>query len=170
MSSKFNNFLKVFFALTVALLLINSNSINVSAKTPESYNLIPQKTMPGNAIYKLKRAKEKVFLFVAFSQKSKFSYRQVLLGKRLSELISLVDKKDALNVANASQRFAYEAGMLTETTSKNKGEYRQTTLFLFEKYKPILEELRDNFPANSARWLLIQQDIDTLGILSDKLK
>lgn len=170
MSNKFNNFLKIFFALAATLLLINSESINVLAKTPELYNLIPQKTMPGTAAYKLKRAKEKVFLLVALSQKSKFSYRQVLLGKRLSEIISLVDKNDALNVTNASQRFAYEAGMLAETASKNKERYGQTTLLLFEKYKPILEELRDNFPANSAHWLLIQQDIDTLNILSDKLK
>ena len=40
----------------------------------------------------------------------------------------------------------------------------------FKEYKPILEKLRDIYPANSSFWMLIQYDIDTLDILSKKLE
>lgn len=140
------------------------------AQSPESFNLPVQLTLPGNPTYQFKRLKEKVNIIFKFSKQSKFSYRQELLEKRLSELVSLVEAKNANEIANSSQRFAYQAGVLAENSYKANKEERELIISLFEKYKPILEKMRDNFPANSPFWLLAQQDIDTLNILSGRLK
>ncbi|MBU0671164.1 hypothetical protein KKF29_03325, partial [Patescibacteria group bacterium] len=73
-------------------------------------------------------------------------------------------------IANASQRLAYQAGVFAESSITCGKNEKELVLSLFIKYKPILEKMRDNFPANSPFWLLSQQDIDTFDILSGKLK
>lgn len=140
------------------------------ANTPESFGLTTQLTLPGDSKYPVKRLKEKVTEFFKFTHKSKSAYREVLLEKRLSELVSLIESKNINDVANSTQRFAYQAGKLAEGSYNDGSERKNEILAIFEKYKPILDEMRDNFPANSAFWLLSQQDIDTLNILSDRLK
>lgn len=144
---------------------------NISlAKSPESFGLTFQETRPGNSKYQIKRLKEKTNEFFKLSRKSKSAYRQILLEKRLSELVSLIENKNTNEIANSTQRFAYQAGKLAEGSYKDKSDRKKEIIDVFEKYKPILNEMRDNFPANSPFWLLSQQDIDTLNILSDKLK
>lgn len=160
-------FLSIFVFLSFLLLLPK----NILAKSPESFGLTPQKILPGDSKYQVKRFKEKVTEFFKLSYKSKSSYRQLLLEKRLSELVSLVENKNANEIANSTQRFAYQAGKLAEGSYKDKSSDRKKEIIdVFKKYKPILDEMRDNFPSNSPFWLLSQQDIDTLNILSDRLK
>jgi len=140
------------------------------ASSPESYGLTTQLTLPGDSKYFLKRLKEKTTEFFKITHKSKSAYRQILLEKRLSELISLVENKNQNEIANSTQRFAYQAGKLAEGSYNDNSLRKNEIIALFEKYKPILDKMRDNFPANSPFWLLSQQDIDTLNILSDRLK
>lgn len=140
----------------------------VFAQTPESFGLVPQKTLPGGSAYTFKRLKEKIMEFFKFSHDSKFTYRQELLGKRVSEYVSLIENKNQLELTGASQRVAYEAGVLAE--SANSSDEKVTLVSLFGKYKPIMAKMRDNFPANSPSWLLSQEDIDSLDILTGKLK
>ena len=140
----------------------------VFAQSPESFGLTPQKTLPGSSGYVFKRLKEKITEFFKFSKQAKFYYRLQLTEKRLSELASLVEAKSINEIANSSQRFAYQAGILAENAFNE--ENKTIVISNFEKYKPVLEKLRDNFPANSPFWLLTQQDIDTLNILSSKIK
>ena len=140
------------------------------ASSPESFDLTTQITLPGDSKYPAKRLKEKVTEFFKFAHKSKSAYREVLLEKRLSELVSLVENKNINDIANSTQRFAYQAGKLAEGSYNDSPERKNEIISLFEKYKPILDEMRDNFPANSPFWLLSQQDIDTLNILSGRLK
>lgn len=136
------------------------------AQSPEAFGLAIQNTLPGNTKYPLKRLKEKIKYILTFSQKAKFSYRKLLLEKRLSELASLVDNKNLTEITKAGQRFAYQAGILAENSIKG-----QKTIIdpIFTQHKTILSKLRDMFPANSAYWLSIQQDIDALNILGAKL-
>ena len=142
----------------------------VQAKTPEEYNLIGQKTLPSSPSYSFKRIKEKGLMAIKILPKSKYDYSKILLEKRLSELVALVDVKDPNLIPGASQRFSYQAGILADLNSKLKTSDKENIKVRFEENKKILSELRDNYPANSAHWLLIQQNIDTLNILFDKMK
>ena len=157
-------------AVFSALALFLSIPTTIFAQSPESFGLPVQKTLPGSSGYVFKRLKEKTVGLFKFSKEARSSYRQTLLEKRVSEFVSLVENKNQLQIANASQRIAYEAGMLAENSYNRTREEKDKVINLFEKYKPILERMRDNFPANSPFWLLSQQDIDTLNILSSKLK
>lgn len=161
--------LKLLVMLSVLTFFVSVPTV-AFAQSPESFGLPVQKTLPGEPSYAFKRLKEKVTEFFKFSSKSKFSYRQTLLEKRVSEYVSLVENKNQLQIANASQRLAYQAGILAESSYSGSRGDKDLLINLFEKYKPILEKMRDNFPANSPFWLLSQQDIDTLSILSSKLK
>jgi hypothetical protein len=158
--------LVIIFLLITLIVLPNI----VLAEKPESFNLTPQKTLPGATLYPLKRLKEKIKLRFTFSAKEKIKYGILLLEKRLSELVSLVDKKDATYLENSAQRFAAQAGFLADLASGGDKEMKESVLSYFEGYKPILEKLRDEYPANSAYWLSIQQDIDSIKILSEKIK
>lgn len=154
--------------LSISILFYSASYIQ--AKAPEDYNLIGQKTLPSSPSYSFKRIKEKGLMAVKISTNSKYKYSLVLLEKRLSELVSLVDVKDPNLIPGASQRFSYQSGILADLNSKLKESNKEDIKNRFESYKKVLSELRDNYPANSAHWLLIQQNIDTLNILFDKMK
>lgn len=164
--------MKSFWILTLSLAftvgVFLSITSNVFAQTSEEFGLIPQKTLPGTSAYSFKRLKEKITEFFTFSNEGKFSYRAELLEKRVSEYVSLVNNKNQTEIANASQRISYEAGILTDLAKNDKDKTEANSLF--EKYKPIMAKMRDNFPANSPSWLLSQEDIDTFNILKEKLK
>ena len=146
------------------------NVDQILAKSPEEYNLTGQKTLPSTPSYSFKRVKEKGIMIIKIGSKSKFEYSKILLEKRLSELVSLVDVKEPSLITGSSERFSYQAGILAELNSKLKDSQKDNIKTLFNNYKKVLSELRDNYPANSAYWLLIQQNIDTLNILLDKMK
>jgi hypothetical protein len=139
------------------------------AISPENYNLTGQKTLPSSPSYSFKRIKEKGLMIIKITSESKFKYSKLLLEKRLSELVSLIDVKEPSLITGSSQRFSYQAGILADLNSKLKSSQKNEIEIIFEEYKKILSELRDNYPANSAYWLLIQQNIDTLNILFDKM-
>lgn len=164
-----SNKLRIIFLLLVISFLLAFPLISM-AQSPEFFGLPVQLTLPGSSKYAFKRLKEKVTEFFKFSHPAKFSYRQILLEKRVSEFVNLVENKNQLDLANSSQRLAYQAGILADSVIKDSKENKELVLTLFAKYKPILDKMRDHFPANSAFWLLSQQDIDTLNILEAKLK
>jgi len=162
--------MKKVFCLSLIFLLILLSNTQVLAKSPEEYNLTGQKTLPTNPSYSFKRVKEKALMLIKLTTRSKYKYSKLLLEKRLSELVSLVDSKDPSLITGASQRFSYQAGILSDLNNKLKTTDKENVKNIFENYKVVLSELRDNYPANSAYWLLIQQNIDTLNILFDKMK
>lgn len=160
---------KLIGILLFCFLLLLPNS-QIFAKSPEEYNLTGQKTLPSSPSYSFKRVKEKGLMVLKLTTKAKYEYSKLLLHKRLSELVSLVDIKEPNLITGASQRFSYQAGILSDLDNKLKTSDKENIKNIFEDYKKILSELRDNYPANSAYWLLIQQNIDTLNILFDKMK
>lgn len=135
----------------------------------EVINLPAVKTLPTSSVYPFKRLWEKVRLTLAFTQKGKLEYKKLLMERRLSELAILVNDGNTENIERASQRFAYQAGIYAEHVQNNK-EATIEALEAFRKYKIVLPQLRDHYPANGTYWLSIQQDLDTLNILSDKIK
>jgi hypothetical protein len=132
--------------------------------------LLKPKIIPGTFQYNLERAWEKVYISFIFSNKGRVKYYNHLLDKRLSELNYLVETKDLSNIENSSYRFSYQAGVLAEALEFEDNNSRLATISKFKDYSSFLEKLRDEFPANSSNWLLIQQNIDTLKILSEKLQ
>jgi len=154
----------------ISLVIFLSSTSLLSAKSPVEYKLTEQKTLPNSPSYSFKRIKEKGLMIIKITSKSKYDYSKLLLEKRLSELVSLVDIKDPNLITGSSQRFSYQAGILADLNTKLKLSQKESIKVTFDAYKKILSELRDNYPANSAYWLLIQQNIDTLNILFDKMK
>ncbi|MEK7100446.1 MAG: hypothetical protein AAB872_01385 [Patescibacteria group bacterium] len=157
-------------SLFLSFIILFYSTIQIFAKSPEEYNLTGQKTLPSTPSYSFKRVKEKGLMIIKIRSKSKFEYSKLLLEKRLSELVSLVEIKEPSLITGASQRFSYQAGILADLNEKLKSSEKNNIKIIFDDYKKVLSELRDNYPANSAYWLLIQQNIDTLNILFDKMK
>lgn len=157
-------------SICIFVLFFIFSSATIYAKLPEDYNLITQNILPTSPSYTFKRLKEKVGMVFKFSQKSKYSYSLILLERRLSELVSVVDNKNLDLMVTSSQRFSYQAGTTATINTKLKDNQDDKIREVFNKYSKVLDELRDNYPANSAYWLLMQQNIDTLNILLAEMK
>jgi hypothetical protein len=142
----------------------------INAEGPETYNLPTQKTLPGSSSYPLKRLKEKVGYFFAFSQNAKINYQLSLVEKRISEVVSLVDQKQIDPLELSGYRFAAQSGEAANLVVNGTPEQKGRVINQFNGYITILGKLRDKFPANSSYWLVMQQDIDSLKLLTDKLK
>lgn len=133
---------------------------------------LPETTVnPGSFYYSFKRLFEKGQEKLLFFQQSKKSFYESLVKMRLSELNYVIDKKALSEVQRSSERFAYQAGILTEEVIKqNQINDKENLIKEFGRYNKFLSNLRDKYPANSSFWMLIQHDINTLNILSNRLK
>lgn len=155
-------------AILIVLLVI-FQALTVRADEVSAINIKNEAINPGSFYYSFKRLWEKGRARLFFNIKSKVSFSESLLKTRLAELNYVVEKKLLSEMQTSSERFAYQAGILTEELiSANKG--KEEMIKKFEQYAKFLEGLRDNFPANSSFWMLVQHDINTLSILSEKLK
>lgn len=135
----------------------------------ENINLKNEAINPGSFYYSFKRLWEKGMEKLQFSQQSRLNYLDSLLETKLSELNYVVENKLLSEVQGSSERFAYYAGILTEELIKgNKDTVK--VVKEFEQFSKFLEKLRDNYPANTSFWMLVQHDINTLTILSERLK
>lgn len=152
--------------------LFFSLQINLSRVFAQDETFKPDKQSiyPGSMLYPFKRLAEKVQVTLTIPKSSKIELHQSLLRKRISELSYLVENKNINPIERSSQRFSYQAGVLIETLEKDEdSKDKKGILKDFESYKPLLSKLRDYFEANSSNWLLLQQNIDTLDILSKKV-
>ncbi len=153
-------------ALSLYILLPSSSyaeSISQSIKEP----LIKPN---GGFYYIVKRGYEKILEKFQFSDNSKLNYRQNLLITRLSELKYVAERKDIGELQQSTERFSYEAGKVGQLAEKLSSSDKTSVQNKFKEYQPVLEQLRDLYVYDSSYWKLIQYDIDTLDILSKKLK
>ena len=142
----------------------------VYADEIEDLKLEKQLVNPDSFYYPAKRYIENLQNMFMFSKDSKVNLHKNLLKKRASELKYIVEDRVLSELERGSQRFAYQAGILVEEAEKDYTEQGKKEIKdQFSKYKKLLDQLRDNFKANSSFWMLIQQDIDTLDILSEKI-
>lgn len=125
---------------------------------------------PGSFYYPLKRLFEKGQEKILLNSQSKLDFYRSQLKTRLAELNYVVEKKILSEVQSASERFAYQAGILSEVIKKQTVKDREGTIKTFQSYNLLLEKLRDKYKANTSFWMLIQHDINSLNILSDQLK
>jgi hypothetical protein len=153
-------FLLTFFAVTIQ-----------PVYSIEAFNLPKSKVNPGSFIYSAKRFSENMLLKFNSSKEGKVKFYKKLLVTRLSELDYVAGNKKLGEVEKSSQRFAYQAGIVTDyIVSEKLDKEKETLLQSFEQYKEVLAKLRDVYPANTSYWMLLQQDIDTLNINAEKLK
>lgn len=160
---------KIIFSIFVIFLSIcQPLAVNAAEKNITFKNEVIN---PGSFYYSLKRIWEKGQEKLQFSKKAKITFYKSQLTTRLAELNYVVEKKLLSEVQSSSERFAYQAGILTEElVRQNKSADKENIIKEFEKFIPFLDSLRDKYEANSSFWMLVQHDINTLRILSDQLK
>lgn len=160
---------KIIFSITVGLLMICQPLAVIAAE--ESITFKNEAINPGSLYYPLKRLWEKGLGRLQFSKQSKITFSESQLKTRLAELNFVVEHKFLSEVQTSSERFAYQAGILTEELVKqNKTKDKENLIKEFEQYAKFLDNLRDKYAANTSFWMLIQHDINSLKILSDRLK
>ena len=135
----------------------------------EQLSLPDTKINPGSFYYPFKRILEKGWEKLQFGKTQKIDFYKSQLKTRLAELNYVVEKKLLSEVQSSSERFAYYAGILTGELVKENID-KEKAVKEFEQYSNFLEKLRDKYEANSSFWMLIQHDINALGILSDQLR
>lgn len=154
--------------LTVILFSLHVNQIFAA---DQDLNLPSTIINPDSFYYPLKRAWEKLKGNFAFSTEGRIEHESSLIKIRLAELKFIVENKILSEVQHSSERFAYSAGILTDEVVKQGDKKKKEDLIKeFKKYSVFLEKLRDNYPANTSFWMLIQHDINSLEILSERLK
>lgn len=157
-------------AIFILILLLLSSTSLIIAQNREELKLPNTVINPGSFYYPVKRAVEKGREMIIFSKEGKRSYYNSLLKTRLSELDYVTEKKILSEIQSSSERFAYQAGILTEEAMQSNKNDKENLINDYAKYSKFLDVLRDRFPANSSFWMLVQHDINTLDILSNKLK
>lgn len=149
---------KLLIFLIIALVLPNNIAFaqNIATSTAEiEYESIT----PGSPYYVFKRIKETVTLnFLTFGEKNKAKYSAQLLKIRLNELAHSVKNNKIGYLENVANRYTNQAGVIIEKYAMtNNPDIKKQA----QGYIPILEKLRDNYPANSPYWLMIQYAVDT---------
>lgn len=119
----------------------------------------------------VEKFKERVTLFLKFSKEDKFNYQKFLLEKRLAELKYIIDGDNWDPIEETSSRYATNLGnfnnfVVNGKLSNNKTEILNT----YERHSKIIEELQRNFEFNSAFWMLLEHDINTIKIFSSKIQ
>lgn len=127
---------------------------------------------PGSLYYSVKRLWEKSMIVFQFTEQSKINYGKSLLEIRIAELNYVVGNRVLSEVESSSKRFSYQAGILTEDLLKqNQQQAKEEVIKEFETYSKFLLVLRDKYNnSDSSFWKLIQYDVDSLKILSDRLR
>lgn len=163
--AKFKYYISIILVSIFLVLPLNTYGSNL-----EKVTLPNQLINPGSFYYPFKRIWEKLVDKVIFSSPKKINYHNYLLDVRLTELKYVVTNKLLGEFQKSSERLSYQAGILTDLVSKSERKTKDEAVEKFAKYIQTLTELRDQNPANSSYWLLIQHDMNSLKILSDRLK
>lgn len=157
--------------LPLLLLLFFLFQLASPALAEEHWSVKKEIINPGSFYYSLKRLWERSLEMIQFSEKGRLAFYHSQLKTRFSELNYVVESKLLSEVQQSTERFAYTAGILTDELIKQANSSdKEKIIKEFENYSKSLEQLRDKYPANTSFWMLIQHDINTLNILSDKLK
>ncbi|MBU0569234.1 hypothetical protein KKB40_00440 [Patescibacteria group bacterium] len=169
-----NIFKRLFFVIILfifSFLILLNNSRVVLAGSYHELNLPEQRINPDHIVYPAKRLWEKFREKTIRNHESKVSYYESLIEVRLSELGYIVKDRNIGQTQKAGERFSYFSGTLTEYLLEKEGvdEDKKRLKEKFTNYKVPLEELRDEFPANSSDWMMISYCIDSLDEYSSKL-
>lgn len=127
-------------------------------------------TYPGTLSYKFKRLFEKISGGLLFFNDSKLNYEKKLLNIRFSELQLIAAAKNLEEVQRSSERFAYQAGIVTDVAQNSSQAEKEKVLNIFKNYRDDLEKIKFYFDMDSGFWILILHDINTLDLLTARLR
>ncbi len=105
-----------------------------------------------------KRLQEEFIIrFLKRDQKSKDTYMAVLLDKRYRELVYVASNGQTGIFENTVRRYETTSGKLISKSNALTPALKTQA----RNYLKVLERVRDNYPANSAYWIMVQETIDT---------
>lgn len=159
---------KIIFSVFVIFLVLFQPL--VAGAEEETITIKNETINPGSFYYSFKRLWEKGLERLQFSKESRTNFYHSQLKVKLAELNFVVENRLLSEVQQSSERFAFQAGMLTDELIKQNSKDKEKFIKEFQRYSKFLEKLRDIYPANTSFWMLIQHDINTLKILSERLK
>jgi hypothetical protein len=158
---------KTLVILSVVLILLTTYVASASA---QEINLPDQRIYPDSIFYPVKRGWEKLREKISFSDEARQKYNLTLFRKRTSELNYVTENKLGDDIETSSGRVAASAGVVADSVSaEGFTEKEQGLIAVFEEYTQYLGVMRDRYPSGTAEWRFVQQDIDTLYILSSKI-
>lgn len=122
--------------------------------------------------FSIKRLVEKGIFYTKLSKESKVDYLRDLTLTRTAELKYVVENKLLGEVERSTQRLSYQVGALSDFIVANAElqNKKQNTVNLLDGFKKPLATLRDQYPANSSFWMLVQHSINSIDLNLEKLK
>jgi len=116
------------------------------------------------------RVFEKINLFLHFSPASKAEYWQKLVDVRLTNLKSIVEQNNLDLIEETSSRYSTYVGRYSDYIINNQiRSQKEIAIGMFNKHLETLPSLQAKYKYDSAWWLLIQHDINTLNIFKEKI-
>ncbi len=114
---------------------------------------------------------ERINFAMKFDNESKAKYWQKLVDLRLAELKMEVDMNNIDLIEETSSRYSTYLGNYSEfIINKKVINQRDSVLKQFDVHATVLAELRDKFKYDSAWWLMIQHDLNTITMFKDKVE
>jgi hypothetical protein len=165
---------KVIIIFVFALFICSSTTIvtNVAAQSDtnsaQTANIIaPSQTFS----FTIKRIREKISLtwLGFFNPKGLGSYSAQLTKERADELIYVSEHEKAQYIETAVSRLITQVGLLSEQYDAKNASSEQV-LNAVQGYPEKLERLRDDYPSQTAQWILMQQAVDTVKVLASKVQ
>jgi hypothetical protein len=135
--------------------------------------IFSDKALPSSPeLYNLKRLQEKIFMLVKTSPQDKVNYYNLLLDKRLEEILAIIQNRDFNLILSSSLRYSTTAGLMTDLIKSNHlTDASSLVLEKFKKHQIIFKNLDDAYPKDEGQeWKYIQDDYNYLSIYSQQLK
>lgn len=163
------HFIKL-IVLTLLIILFFSSSPLASALENFSIKTEPQKIYSDSPFYPIKRLYEKMASKILIFNDTKINYEKKLLNKRFTELKYSVENNLLDEIQRSSERFSFQAGIYTQRVNDiDDKKIKQKVISEFSRYASDSAILKSKVPEGSFT-RLIQYNIDTLKILSNKLE
>lgn len=150
------------YLFVIAIFILFGTQIALAIEDADKQALLEsikdEQVNPGSPTYIFKRLWENIRLNILLRDKSQQAkYLSHLLEIRFKELVYTIKNNKFGIIENVSSRYTTTAGLLIDQYKSQVPEIKDQA----QNYLPVLEILRDKYPAKSAQWLLLQYTVDT---------
>jgi len=114
---------------------------------------------------------EKIILFSKFSKKSKLTYWEHLVEKRLAEVKYVLVSNQINSLEPTTSRYSTYLGRLSEFALKHKiVDKKDELLKIYSEHQQILADLQKDFEFNCGWWIMLENDINVNKIFTEKVQ